>query len=144
MWTSFLGKPLLVFLDCTPTLRFSEVASWCLSLVPFSFLPKQVTSNLGKMILKEEMEKSLPIRRKTRSLPDRTPFHTCECCVVGSGSPGQRWGVEWRGMCVALEEPWCEAHMCAPRGQAWALVARTAVQAGRVSFNEHLLWVRTC
>ncbi|MXQ96992.1 hypothetical protein E5288_WYG002815 [Bos mutus] len=35
-----------------------------------------VTSNLGKMILKEEMEKSLPIRRKTRSLPDRTPFHT--------------------------------------------------------------------
>ncbi|KAI4589093.1 hypothetical protein MJG53_003501 [Ovis ammon polii x Ovis aries] len=37
----------------------------------------KVTSNLGKMILKEEMEKSLPIRRKTRSLPDRTPFHTC-------------------------------------------------------------------
>ncbi|KAF6093331.1 dematin actin binding protein [Phyllostomus discolor] len=35
----------------------------------------KVTSNLGKMILKEEMEKSLPIRRKTRSLPDRTPFH---------------------------------------------------------------------
>uniref|UniRef100_A0A0P6JDF1 Dematin n=1 Tax=Heterocephalus glaber TaxID=10181 RepID=A0A0P6JDF1_HETGA len=34
----------------------------------------KVTSNLGKMILKEEMEKSLPIRRKTRSLPDRTPF----------------------------------------------------------------------
>ncbi|XP_017587960.1 PREDICTED: dematin [Corvus brachyrhynchos] len=38
----------------------------------------KVTSNLGKLILKEEMEKSLPIRRKTRSLPDRTPFHTCE------------------------------------------------------------------
>ncbi|XP_064328640.1 dematin isoform X2 [Phalacrocorax carbo] len=36
----------------------------------------KITSNLGKMILKEEMEKSLPIRRKTRSLPDRTPFHT--------------------------------------------------------------------
>ncbi|XP_028922019.1 dematin isoform X2 [Ornithorhynchus anatinus] len=38
----------------------------------------KVTSNLGKMILKEEMEKEkvLPIRRKTRSLPDRTPFHT--------------------------------------------------------------------
>uniref|UniRef100_A0A5F9CPH9 Dematin actin binding protein n=1 Tax=Oryctolagus cuniculus TaxID=9986 RepID=A0A5F9CPH9_RABIT len=35
----------------------------------------KVTSNLGKMILKEEMEKSLPIRRKTRSLPDRTPLH---------------------------------------------------------------------
>ncbi|XP_010020795.1 PREDICTED: dematin, partial [Nestor notabilis] len=37
----------------------------------------KITSNLGKLILKEEMEKSLPIRRKTRSLPDRTPFHTC-------------------------------------------------------------------
>ncbi|NXE03116.1 DEMA protein, partial [Chaetorhynchus papuensis] len=36
----------------------------------------KVTSNLGKLILKEEMEKSLPIRRKTRSLPDRTPFHS--------------------------------------------------------------------
>ncbi|KAM9194381.1 dematin [Dugong dugon] len=36
----------------------------------------KVTSNLGKIILKEEMEKSLPIRRKARSLPDRTPFHT--------------------------------------------------------------------
>ncbi|NWU26356.1 DEMA protein, partial [Dyaphorophyia castanea] len=36
----------------------------------------KVTSNLGQLILKEEMEKSLPIRRKTRSLPDRTPFHT--------------------------------------------------------------------
>uniref|UniRef100_G3TFG5 Dematin n=1 Tax=Loxodonta africana TaxID=9785 RepID=G3TFG5_LOXAF len=35
----------------------------------------KVTSNLGKIILKEEMEKSLPIRRKARSLPDRTPFH---------------------------------------------------------------------
>lgn len=44
---------------------------------PVSLRP-QVTSNLGKLILKEEMEKSLPIRRKTRSLPDRTPFHTCE------------------------------------------------------------------
>nr|XP_034973926.1 dematin isoform X3 [Zootoca vivipara] len=38
----------------------------------------KVASNLGKLILKEEMEmeKSLPIRRKTRSLPDRTPFHS--------------------------------------------------------------------
>lgn len=52
-------------------------------LDPSSFLLLQVTSNLGKMILKEEMEKSLPIRRKTRSLPDRTPFHTCECHGVG-------------------------------------------------------------
>ncbi|KAJ1090643.1 hypothetical protein NDU88_003773 [Pleurodeles waltl] len=36
----------------------------------------KIPSNLGKMILKEEMEKTLPIRRKTRSLPDRTPFCT--------------------------------------------------------------------
>ncbi|XP_048368898.1 dematin isoform X1 [Sphaerodactylus townsendi] len=35
----------------------------------------KIGSNLGKLILKEEMEKSVPIRRKTRSLPDRTPFH---------------------------------------------------------------------
>lgn len=47
-------------------------------LIPDPHVPSpQVTSNLGKLILKEEMEKSLPIRRKTRSLPDRTPFHTC-------------------------------------------------------------------
>ena len=58
------------------------------ALDPSSFLLPQVTSNLGKMILKEEMEKSLPIRRKTRSLPDRTPFHTCECHLGGSESPG--------------------------------------------------------
>nr|XP_060643127.1 dematin isoform X3 [Anolis sagrei ordinatus] len=38
----------------------------------------KVASNLGKLILKEEMERerSLPIRRKTRSLPDRTPLHS--------------------------------------------------------------------
>ncbi|XP_029459710.1 dematin isoform X2 [Rhinatrema bivittatum] len=36
----------------------------------------KIPSNLGKMIMKEEMEKTLPIRRKTRSLPDRTPFYT--------------------------------------------------------------------
>uniref|UniRef100_A0A8I5UFN1 Dematin n=1 Tax=Pongo abelii TaxID=9601 RepID=A0A8I5UFN1_PONAB len=80
----------------------------------------KVTSNLGKMILKEEMEKSLPIRRKTRSLPDRTPFHTSlhqgtskssslpaygrttlsrlqstEFSPSGSetGSPGEKWGL---------------------------------------------------
>ncbi|XP_067386352.1 dematin isoform X1 [Emydura macquarii macquarii] len=45
----------------------------------------KVTSNLGKLILKEEMEKSLPIRRKTRSLPDRTPFHTS--LHVGNSRP---------------------------------------------------------
>nr|XP_025978064.1 dematin isoform X1 [Dromaius novaehollandiae]XP_025978065.1 dematin isoform X1 [Dromaius novaehollandiae] len=50
----------------------------------------KVTSNLGKLILKEEMEKSLPIRRKTRSLPDRTPFHTS--AVGGVQLGGQREG----------------------------------------------------
>ncbi|XP_036384760.1 dematin-like isoform X1 [Megalops cyprinoides] len=35
----------------------------------------KIQSNLGKLILKEEMEKSVPFRRKTRSLPDRTPMH---------------------------------------------------------------------
>ncbi|KAJ8285891.1 hypothetical protein GJAV_G00032140 [Gymnothorax javanicus] len=33
----------------------------------------KIQSNLGKLILKEELEKSVPVRRKTRSLPDRTP-----------------------------------------------------------------------
>nr|XP_015197022.1 PREDICTED: dematin isoform X1 [Lepisosteus oculatus]XP_015197026.1 PREDICTED: dematin isoform X1 [Lepisosteus oculatus]XP_015197033.1 PREDICTED: dematin isoform X1 [Lepisosteus oculatus] len=36
---------------------------------------EKIQSNLGKLILKEEIEKSIPIRRKTRSLPDRTPLH---------------------------------------------------------------------
>lgn len=58
-------------------------------LDPSPFLLPQVTSNLGKMILKEEMEKSLPTRRKARSLPDRTPFHTCECHGGSWGPPGQ-------------------------------------------------------
>ncbi|KAJ8401011.1 hypothetical protein AAFF_G00389680 [Aldrovandia affinis] len=35
----------------------------------------KIQSNLGKLILKEEIENSVPIRRKTRSLPDRTPMH---------------------------------------------------------------------
>ncbi|KAJ8380007.1 hypothetical protein SKAU_G00007850 [Synaphobranchus kaupii] len=35
----------------------------------------KIQSNLGKLILKEEIEKPVPIRRKTRSLPDRTPMH---------------------------------------------------------------------
>ncbi|XP_041340893.1 dematin-like, partial [Pyrgilauda ruficollis] len=52
----------------------------------------KVTSNLGKLILKEEMEKSLPIRRKTRSLPDRTPFHTCEWDRLNAGPfPPHLW-----------------------------------------------------
>uniref|UniRef100_A0A8C9V5Q8 Dematin actin binding protein n=1 Tax=Scleropages formosus TaxID=113540 RepID=A0A8C9V5Q8_SCLFO len=33
----------------------------------------KIQSNLGKLILKEERERAGPIRRKTRSLPDRTP-----------------------------------------------------------------------
>ncbi|XP_076857386.1 dematin-like [Brachyhypopomus gauderio] len=35
----------------------------------------KIQSNLGKLILKEEIETAAPIRRKTRSLPDRTPVH---------------------------------------------------------------------
>ncbi|XP_067269300.1 dematin-like isoform X2 [Pseudorasbora parva] len=35
----------------------------------------KIQSNLGKLILKEEIERSAPVRRKTRSLPDRTPMH---------------------------------------------------------------------
>uniref|UniRef100_A0A8C1J8I5 Dematin actin binding protein n=1 Tax=Cyprinus carpio TaxID=7962 RepID=A0A8C1J8I5_CYPCA len=34
-----------------------------------------IQSNLGKLILKEEIESSAPVRRKTRSLPDRTHVH---------------------------------------------------------------------
>lgn len=80
---------------------------------------KQVTSNLGKMILKEEMEKSLPIRRKTRSLPDRTPFHSCECRGVSgfrASLAGGEGGVE-ACACVATEPLYlkesagCEVHM---------------------------------
>lgn len=72
------------FLPATcPTLNLLEVRHKYQSLGSIPFGP-QVTSNLGKMILKEEMEKSLPIRRKTRSLPDRTPFHACECHQGGS------------------------------------------------------------
>uniref|UniRef100_A0A3B3QVH3 Dematin actin binding protein n=1 Tax=Paramormyrops kingsleyae TaxID=1676925 RepID=A0A3B3QVH3_9TELE len=35
----------------------------------------QIQSNLGKLILKEEIERSVPNQKKTRSLPDRTPMH---------------------------------------------------------------------
>ncbi|XP_051508802.1 dematin-like isoform X2 [Myxocyprinus asiaticus] len=35
----------------------------------------KIQSNLGKLILKEEIEGSAPVRRKTRSLLDRTPMH---------------------------------------------------------------------
>lgn len=33
----------------------------------------KIQSNLGKLILKEEIERATPMSRKTRSLPDRTP-----------------------------------------------------------------------
>ncbi|XP_060752087.1 dematin isoform X3 [Tachysurus vachellii] len=42
----------------------------------------KIQSNLGKLILKEEIEKSVHIRRKTRSLPDRTHMHL----VASSGA----------------------------------------------------------
>uniref|UniRef100_A0AAY5EC56 HP domain-containing protein n=1 Tax=Electrophorus electricus TaxID=8005 RepID=A0AAY5EC56_ELEEL len=42
----------------------------------------RIQSNLGKLILKEEMEKSVHFRRKTRSLPDRTHMHMSDDCVL--------------------------------------------------------------
>lgn len=41
----------------------------------------KIQSNLGKLILKEEIERAAPVHRKTRSLPDRTHIH------LGSKSP---------------------------------------------------------
>ncbi|KAL0978951.1 hypothetical protein UPYG_G00178340 [Umbra pygmaea] len=35
----------------------------------------KIQSNLGKIIFKEDLDKPVPIRRKTRSLPDWTPVH---------------------------------------------------------------------
>ncbi|XP_034615431.1 dematin [Trachemys scripta elegans] len=66
----------------------------------------KVTSNLGKLILKEEMEKSLPIRRKTRSLPDRTPFHT------------SAWGQAVTQTCPPLLFPLSDAETLPP-GISW-------------------------
>uniref|UniRef100_A0A3B3WJY3 HP domain-containing protein n=1 Tax=Poecilia mexicana TaxID=48701 RepID=A0A3B3WJY3_9TELE len=39
---------------------------------------EKIKSNLGRLILKEEKEKSIHIRRKTQSLPDRTHMHSSE------------------------------------------------------------------
>uniref|UniRef100_A0A3B3VL91 Dematin actin binding protein n=1 Tax=Poecilia latipinna TaxID=48699 RepID=A0A3B3VL91_9TELE len=39
---------------------------------------EKIKSNLGRLILKEEKEKSIHIRRKTQSLPDRTHMHTSD------------------------------------------------------------------
>ena len=45
----------------------------CFDLVSSAFLILQIQSNLGKIILKEELERTgPPLRRKTRSLPDRS------------------------------------------------------------------------
>ncbi|KAK6468415.1 dematin-like isoform X2 [Huso huso] len=46
----------------------------------------KIQSNLGKLILKEEIEKSIPIRRKTRSLPDRTQLHIHSSSTFKSAS----------------------------------------------------------
>lgn len=37
---------------------------------------EKIKSNLGRLILKEEKEKSIQFRRKTQSLPDRTHMHS--------------------------------------------------------------------
>ncbi|KAG2469120.1 DEMA protein, partial [Polypterus senegalus] len=52
----------------------------------------KIQSNLGKLILKEEIEKSLPIRRKTRSLPDRTLLHSE--CLDSDSSHYESYGEE--------------------------------------------------
>ncbi|XP_029578155.1 dematin isoform X3 [Salmo trutta] len=51
----------------------------------------KIQSNLGKIILKEELDNAVPIRRKTRSLPDRTAMHMVRrsssyATLSGSGS----------------------------------------------------------
>ncbi|XP_047185363.1 dematin [Scophthalmus maximus] len=37
---------------------------------------EKIKSNMGRLILKEEKEKAVHVRRKTQSLPDRTHLHT--------------------------------------------------------------------
>uniref|UniRef100_A0A3B5MU16 Dematin actin binding protein n=1 Tax=Xiphophorus couchianus TaxID=32473 RepID=A0A3B5MU16_9TELE len=55
---------------------------------------EKIKSNLGRLILKEEKEKSVHIRRKTQSLPDRTHMHSSESigCLTrlrsNKGRPG--------------------------------------------------------
>nr|XP_055023735.1 dematin-like [Misgurnus anguillicaudatus] len=45
----------------------------------------KIQSNLGKLILKEEIERAVPVQRKTRSLPDRTLG--THCYLLCSKSP---------------------------------------------------------
>lgn len=92
-------------------------------LDPSLFLLSQVTSNLGKMILKEEMEKSLPTRRKARSLPDRTPFHTCECHAGSWGLPGQTLRPESNSQVSVVCPALC---YCGYKGQKIGLLAQGA------------------
>uniref|UniRef100_A0A3P8WV18 HP domain-containing protein n=1 Tax=Cynoglossus semilaevis TaxID=244447 RepID=A0A3P8WV18_CYNSE len=48
----------------------------------------QIQSNLGKIILKEELDKSAaPLRRKTRSLPDRSQNTGDQPCLKGNSLP---------------------------------------------------------
>uniref|UniRef100_A0A3B4WGY7 HP domain-containing protein n=1 Tax=Seriola lalandi dorsalis TaxID=1841481 RepID=A0A3B4WGY7_SERLL len=64
------GSPLSLSLSLSLCLSVSLSLSLSLSL---SVSLSQIQSNLGKIILKEELEKSAaPLRRKTRSLPDRS------------------------------------------------------------------------
>uniref|UniRef100_A0A3Q2QGR0 Dematin actin binding protein n=1 Tax=Fundulus heteroclitus TaxID=8078 RepID=A0A3Q2QGR0_FUNHE len=49
---------------------------------------EKIKSNLGRLILKEEKEKGVPIRRKTQSLPDRTHMHTTTSPLQ---APPSRW-----------------------------------------------------
>uniref|UniRef100_A0A8C5DY98 Dematin-like n=1 Tax=Gouania willdenowi TaxID=441366 RepID=A0A8C5DY98_GOUWI len=43
---------------------------------------EKVSSNLGRLILKEEKEKGVHFRRKTQSLPDRTHMHISKSCTL--------------------------------------------------------------
>ncbi|XP_038162887.1 dematin isoform X2 [Cyprinodon tularosa] len=49
---------------------------------------EKIKSNLGRLILKEEKEKGVPIKRKTQSLPDRTHMHT-SLSAAASKSPSR-------------------------------------------------------
>ncbi|XP_008421358.1 dematin isoform X3 [Poecilia reticulata] len=50
---------------------------------------EKIKSNLGRLILKEEKEKSIHIRRKTQSLPDRTHMHSTGVSASASKSPSR-------------------------------------------------------
>ncbi|XP_043103044.1 dematin-like isoform X2 [Puntigrus tetrazona] len=62
----------------------------------------KIQSNLGKLILKEEIESSAPVRRKTRSLPDRTHMHlgTFQTSKSPSFPSYTKTGLTRSGVCV--------------------------------------------